>query len=213
MISSENEFVAQQCSELREKGVVLQEGDIRFVLSNFQEGMDDTRVFLGRSDEIKLTHSRFLGEIGFDAGKCAIEIPIVFFNCFTNVDVPLGEHFIEIDFSPPFYFQKRPRKIPFSYFLRLVGREEAVHFFQRKGDPRLQAAIYFAPPEDLSSVSKQLCDVEVEARQIVGEICVGSGEEPFWVDYDDLLTDLYPHHYGRSIEYLLNKPPRIITGE
>ncbi len=187
---------------LHERGVDLEDIDIDFITDNIVTGAKEALRFLEQesADWPKVMFSSNQDTIGYTLDKEAINIPVPYLKEMKKIGKPLQEYLQTVYTLPG----KEPLQIPYSQWLKLAGREETVHHFQKKGLPQLKVNYTKHDPSRLTEIDMLLCDIEVEARRIVDEICVALNETPLWKDFDDYLAKSYPSKYNQPIEVLLS---------
>jgi hypothetical protein len=136
--------------------------------------------------------------IGYAPDQEAINIPVQYLNKIASVNNPLTDHQQMV-----YAIDGKEVSIPYSHYLKLVGREETVHHFQKVGHPNLKVQYSVTNPAGLSQVDRLLCDVEVEARKVVDAISINLGEKPIWAELDTYLSQQFPDRYNKSVDYLL----------
>lgn len=189
---------------LHERGVELDDESIDFIVATISEGFTDTCSFLGRSDgELHFICSDNLRNIGYVPNETGpVNIPLAFFK-------DLEQHGTKVDPELPFTIATisgKPYQIGLRHYLISAGREEAVHYFQHRGDTHLRAEIDSDGfVEQLSPLDRLSCDVEVEARSVVDKIARTKGEPLVWERVDAELRRLFPDKYGKSVNELLSR--------
>lgn len=201
---------------LLEFGIDLPEQEIRFVVLQVRAGISDTLVFLDRvGTVIPIIHTNEFCGINFNPQESAVDIPrSEFCQWSEQYGIPFSGSEILLDVDPGLIPEriKKPvvRKIALAKHLRIAGREEAVHFFQQEGHPLLKCSIDGSFPVDmLNGKAKYLCDLEVEAREIVDQICIANGEKPWNEEIDKLVQERYPEIYRKSIEWMLENQIKV----
>ena len=192
---------------LHERGVKLPDKEIDFIVSQLELGSRDALKFLDREHDQypwpRLIASDNLDRNGYVPEQKVINIPVPYMNELAATPTSLATRTERLYTIHPTGLQK---SVPYNYSLRLGGREETIHHYQNVGHPLLKAQNIITegsehiPPED-----KILCDIEVEARKIVDQICLAHGEDPIWKPFDDYLQRARPEAYNQPVTYFLGK--------
>ena len=204
---SEPPKLASRYLELRSAGLRMFDADIDHVLDLLTQGAHQVFAFLEISpDELSWPAFMFTDQdrpfgYVFQLERLAVPIPTLnrIADCLETIpwaqlmNYPLGEG------GPPVHTEDS---------LRNVAREETVHMLQRRGvSDRLRARI---TPENTqwhrsaSQIERELCAVEVEARETTDAIVAQQGGTPIWREYNVRLREKYPQQYGQ--EY-----PQVVT--
>lgn len=184
---------------LHEQGVKIKDELIDFIVDTISLGVQDTKTYFNRNEELNLITSDNQQNVGYVKGQNAVAIPISFYREFEGLTPPY-------DFDSPDYIIGRlvglPEQISLRSYLRNIGREETVHFFQDIGDVHLKSSLTDSV-NYLSPIDRYICDAEVEARSVVDEIAKVNDETPIWENIDKSLKENYPDKYGKTIDVLL----------
>lgn len=184
---------------LHEQGVKIEDELIDFIVNTISLGIEDARTHFERNDVLNLITSDNQQNIEYVKGQNTVAIPISFYKEFEGLTPPY-------DFDSPNHVVGKsvgfPEQICLRSYLRNVGREEMVHFFQDLGDVHLKSSLTDSI-NYLSPIDRFLCDAEVEARSVVDKIATENGEIPVWENIDKSLKKNYPDKYGKSVEALL----------
>lgn len=178
---------------LHERGLDLEDRDIDFIIEHIVAGTRDTLDYfeIKNSDWPKVIFSDNLDTPGYIPDQDALNIPLPYLKRVGKLGVALSGH-QQMVYQLP---NSEPLNIPYSHWLRLVGREETVHHLQKTGLSQLNARYPQQDPSSLSQLDRLMCDIEVEARNIVDKISVKLREKPTWQGLDDHLQKAYLDKY------------------
>jgi hypothetical protein len=182
---------------LHERGVLLSDDGIDFVVDHLDKGIHHTMDYIGEKDTDSWPLFVSLNEgdsMGYLQEAQAVNIPIPFLNSLANSPVPLSEYPIR---AYQIWERGIIRIVELPEFLTRVGEHEAAHHYQCTDHP-----FFHARPQSqfgsLSPIKRVLTDMECDARQTADLIAESLGEKPLWNNLDDYLKETYQGAYGKS---------------
>lgn len=186
--------------QLHERGVVLADQEINFITDHIVAGANEALRYLEQASNgwPKVIFSDDMDTIGYALEQESINIPVPYLNKMARVEQPFMEHQ-----QIMYIIDGVPVLVPYAKYLKLAGREETIHHFQKKGHPRLHAHPSIISPASLSPIDRLLTDIEVEARKQVDEMSSQLGEQPLWAQLDAYLAVQYPNRYNQPLSYFL----------
>ncbi|HVF69405.1 MAG TPA: hypothetical protein VNA13_02440 [Xanthomonadales bacterium] len=188
--------------ELSEIGLVLPEKEFQAIFQEVTKGIDDVATYLESETKPGFVFSNEVGVIGYSTTLDAINMPIEYLNLVSRNATPIEYRDQLLCFVPDKFFMI----LKYLYWLRIFGRESAIHYFQKHGNPKLKVQFPVSFAQDLSPKSLLLSDLEVEARTIGDEVIVANKEKSLWKNVDDYFSSNFPKHYNLSIDYLTTVP-------
>ncbi|HUQ84880.1 MAG TPA: hypothetical protein VM077_01010 [Candidatus Limnocylindrales bacterium] len=198
---------------LSESGLVLLEKEFQIIINEVIKGITDVTTYLNVKNELtpELIVSNKIGVIGYSTDIDAIHMPINYLNLVSNNTTPIEYRDQLVCFVPDKFYII----LKYIYWLRIFGRESAIHYFQKHGNPKLKVKFPQAFDKNLSPKSLLLSDLEVEARTIGDEIISVNKENSLWTNVDNYFAINFPDYHNKSIDYLtkLQKPKLEISFE
>jgi len=189
---------------LKDKGLKLSEEDFSTILDAVTQGAEDVKRYLGTTNDPwpKFLFSDSIDALGFSSLEDAINIHLTYLNHISENETPLKFRDQLACFVPDKFYVI----FKYLYWLRLFGREETIHYYQKRGNPLLHAPFPNAFPKTLSAKTFLLSDVEVEARKTVDKVASLNNENIVWKPIDDYLSTNFSEYYNKPIEYLATQP-------
>ena len=208
MSESANEEQIRQSKHklLHERGVILDDETIDYIIGTLDRGIHMARAYLGRFDDTGLhfISSDNMERIGYSPEKKAINIPVAYFNRLAKRAIPLRLLPKSIRLLPKskqgIGIGSFHEHVAYEEYLLAAGIEETIHHFQHIGDSQLQAKMPLGSDyEGLDEETKVLSPHEVEARRMTDKILESNHQKPMWEDYDQYLRQAFPNRYERPI--------------
>jgi hypothetical protein len=183
---------------LHERGLNLKDEKIDFVTNHFCLGIQDVYTYLNidvRDRNLGILFADDVKKIGYVEDLRKANIPFPFLKELEQFVDPINEITITVWTDGLDTF-----KVWLSTYLRNAGREEAIHHYQTKGHPLLNASLpSIIKYKNATEIGRLLCDLEVEARTITDQIAILNNEAPMWKILNEKLEKRYPDRYNKPL--------------
>lgn len=189
---------------LVQKGLTLSQTDYTSMFSEIFLGVQEVLTYLGaiNNEWPKFVFPDTITMIGYDTKEDAINLPIHYLNLVSKNPTELQFRDQLVCFMPDKFYVV----LKYLYWLRLFGREETIHYYQRHGDVHFKAKFPESFPPGFSSKALLVSDLEIEARQTIDAIAQQHGEIPVWRNVDAYFAMNYKDYYGKTVEELAKMP-------
>ena len=189
---------------LSAKGLQLAENDFNIIFNAITQGIDDVKLYLNIRDDSgpKLQISATDSTMGFSKEYDVINVNMGYLNLISGNTTPLEYRDQLACFVPDKFYVI----FKYLYWLRLFGREEAIHYYQKHGNPKLNVPFPDSFPESLSRKAFILSDLEVEARSTVDAIAELNRENVVWKNVDEYFSHNFSDYYNKPIDHLSTLP-------
>ena len=189
---------------LKDKGLKLSEEDFNAIVGAIKQGAEDVKQYLEINNDSwpKFSFSDNIDAMGFSSQNDTINIHISYLDHVSENETPLKFRDQLACFAPDKFYMI----FKYLYWLRLFGREETIHYYQKHGNPKLKVSFPNTFPKSLSTKTFLLSDVEVEARKAVDVVATLNNENIVWKPVDEYLKTNFSNYYNKPVEYLISLP-------
>lgn len=189
---------------LVQQGLTLSQENFTTIVREIILGAQEVSGYFGiaQNDWPKFIFPDMITRIGYDANNDAINLPLRYLHLISENPTAIQYRDQLVCFIPDKFYVV----LKYLYWLRLFGREETIHYYQRQGEKKLKATFPTQFPQGFSSKALLLSDIEIEARKTSDLIAQKQDEMPVWDNVDTYLAEHYKEYYGKTIEELAQMP-------